>query len=312
MACHHPIPAYLGPGGKVHFANRKDSFGRLGLMHLRCGMCRGCKADHAREWAIRCYHESQLHNRACFITLTYSTEKLPANSSLDKRDLSLFFKRLRDKLDVRIRYFACGEYGEKKGRPHYHVCLFGWRPDNDDKLLVAISKKGNRQYGSKIISKCWGLGRAVWTNFDSSCARYTAHYTADKIKGLKKDEPDPETGLRPYEIIDRDGVIWKLCPEFQVSSLKPAIGLPWLEKNYREVFPADSVVMDGREYPPPRYYFQWLKKNVPALYEKVAKKRREHTKKRPYETGLRQLQKNQSREKKLDLLVRPTHKKDQS
>jgi hypothetical protein len=43
-----------------------------------------------------------------------------------KRDLQLFFKRLRKAYpDVKLRYFACGKYGEQFARPHYHVILFG-------------------------------------------------------------------------------------------------------------------------------------------------------------------------------------------
>ncbi len=47
---------------------------------------------------------------------------------LRKRDLQLFFKRLRKNLsrfsDAKIRYFAMGEYGPVHFRPHYHFLLF--------------------------------------------------------------------------------------------------------------------------------------------------------------------------------------------
>ena len=309
MACHHPIPAYLDGKGNVCFTNRKESLGRFGLLQLRCGMCHGCKADHAREWAIRCFHESQTTREACFVTITYEDTYLPPHGSLDKKDLQLFFKRLRKRLAPRrIRYFACGEYGSKKGRPHYHACIFGWRPNTRDSELVAISKTGNRQYRHAALDAAWqSKGRVTWATFDSSCARYTAHYTADKLKGFKKDEPDPETGLRPYEIMDRDGVIWNLTPEFQVESRKPGLGIPWLEKNWRELFPADSVVMDGREYPVPRGYFKWLKENQPEMYNQVAEKRRDAIKDMPYESGVRHIQKTQAQLAKLKRLVRPTH-----
>ena len=308
LACHHPIPAYLDAAGNVCFTNRKESLGRFGLLQLRCGMCFGCKADHAREWSIRCYHEAQRHRDSCFITLTYQEEFLPPHGSLDPRDLQLFFKRLRKALyPVKIRYFACGEYGEKKGRPHYHACVFGWRPDYLDSLLVAISKKGHRQYGSVVLSKAWGKGRVTWTEFDASCARYTAHYTADKLKGFKKDEPDPETGLRPYEIMDRDGCVWNLVPEFQRESRKPGLGIRWLEEHWREVFPADSVVMDGKEYPVPRAYFKWLKENQVEMYKRVAEKRRAAIKDQPYVPGIRHMQKTKAQIARLKRLVRPTH-----
>lgn len=68
-----------------------------------------------------------------FITLTYADENLPISRngyrSLCRRDLQLFFKRLRKAHSKgakrkSIKYFAVGEYGGKIGRPHYHVLLF--------------------------------------------------------------------------------------------------------------------------------------------------------------------------------------------
>ena len=44
--------------------------------------------------------------------------------SLNKSDLQKFFKRLRKLSSSRIRYYACGEYGGKGWRPHYHIILF--------------------------------------------------------------------------------------------------------------------------------------------------------------------------------------------
>lgn len=83
---------------------------------------------------------------AKFITLTYDTNNVPITPkgymALNKRDLQLFFKRLRkaqqsqtkndsvgNKNGYRlsgksIKYFAVGEYGGRTNRPHYHIILF--------------------------------------------------------------------------------------------------------------------------------------------------------------------------------------------
>lgn len=307
MACHNPIPAYLNTDGSVNFANRKESMGRFGLLTLRCGMCIGCKADHAREWSIRCYHESQLHEDACFVTLTYKDECLPPHGTLNPSDLRNWFKRLRKLVaPKRIRYFACGEYGEKKGRPHYHICLFGFQPAL--RIPVAKSSKGNLLFASPEFDQTWTMGHANWAHFETAAARYTAHYTADKIKGYKLDEIDPESGLKPYEVLDETtGDIWSLVPEFQRSSNKPGLGIKWLEKNWREIFPADTVVMDGREYPVPKAYWNWLRENKPDMAAIVREKRIKEIKDIPYEPGVRQMQRNKARSARLNQLVRPTH-----
>lgn len=305
MACHHPKPAYLSTEGKVTFVRREKALGSTGFIHVRCGMCLGCKADHARDWAIRCYHEAAMHEDSCFVTFTYDPAHLPPSGTLNKHDLQLFFKRFR-KQGHKIRYFAAGEYGTKKGRPHYHAILFGYRGIPTE--LARVSDKGHPQWRDRNITKAWHYGEATWGAFHETAASYVASYTADKLKSFAKDEPDPETGLRPYEVMGRDGVIYNLQPEFQLQSLKPAIGLRWLEKYWRDVFPADSVVMNGREYPPPRFYYKWLKENHSDVYQIVQGERKKQSASMPYETGETQYFKAQAKHAKLSQkMKRPLH-----
>jgi len=307
MACLYPKPAYLSHDGKVQFVRHGKALGKRGFIHIRCGMCNGCKADHARDWSIRCYHESQLHHTSCFVTLTYNPEHLPPSQSLDKRDLQLFWKKLRFYLPkLNLRYFACGEYGSKKGRPHYHAVIFGYQPSK--KYPVSISEKGHTQYTDPILAKAWGRGHVTFSDFDPANARYVAHYTADKLKSYASQTIDPETGLKPYERLDeKTGDIWKLCPEFQTSSLKPAIGLRWIQRHFAEVFPADSVVMDGKEYPPPRFYYEYIREAHPDLFEVVKAARREKSLLLPYEKGWRLHHQAQARMAKINQYNRPTH-----
>ncbi|MCE3047900.1 hypothetical protein LW137_00305 [Helicobacter sp. faydin-H23] len=79
-----------------------------------------------------------------FVTLTYSNEFLPSPPSVSKRELQLFLKRLRKALgDKKIRYYACGEYGDTFLRPHYHLIIFGM---------------GNTSEEVKLIEKIWNKG----------------------------------------------------------------------------------------------------------------------------------------------------------
>ena len=66
-----------------------------------------------------------MHPHNAYITLTYNDDHLPANGSLQPRDLQLFWKRLRKARTPGIRYYACGEYGDQTARPHYHAIIFG-------------------------------------------------------------------------------------------------------------------------------------------------------------------------------------------
>lgn len=99
-----------------------------------CGKCKVCLSRRAASWAFRLMYEERRALSAWFITLTYAPEFVPKTpkkwSTLRKRDLQLFFKRLR-RAHVRkygtnagIKYFAVGEYGGKFQRPHYHMVIF--------------------------------------------------------------------------------------------------------------------------------------------------------------------------------------------
>ena len=122
---------------------------------LRCGQCMECRLAYSREWAIRITHESQMHGSNCFLTLTYDDEHLPRYGQLVKRDLQLFFKRLR-KYAGRFRYVAAGEYGEQNRRPHFHAAIFGL-DFSGDRVLYATSVRGDNTFVSPLVGKAWGM-----------------------------------------------------------------------------------------------------------------------------------------------------------
>lgn len=84
---------------------------------IKCGQCMECRLAYSREWAIRITHEAAMHERNCFLTLTYDDDHLPKYGQLVKSDLQKFFKRLRHHFN--FKYVACGEYGERRRRPHF-------------------------------------------------------------------------------------------------------------------------------------------------------------------------------------------------
>jgi hypothetical protein len=97
-------------------------------MPLPCGKCPPCKKRRTSGWSFRLIKEGERSNSALFITLTYDTEFVPITSNgfmtLNLLDLQKFFKRLRKRTNEKIKYYAVGEYGSQKARPHYHIILF--------------------------------------------------------------------------------------------------------------------------------------------------------------------------------------------
>jgi len=217
-------------------------------VNLRCGQCHGCRLDKAREWALRCTHEAQLHEANCFVTLTYDDEHLPMNNgipTLRKQDFVLFMKRLRKKRDHRISFFQCGEYGSNTGRPHHHALLFNcdfadrylWRHSGDHAL-----------YRSQELEELWKGGHAEIGEIGFDSASYVARYTLKLKQNLKRGQ----------------------VPEYLTMSRRPAIGKLWIRKYATDVYPRDEcITRQGNRNRPPRYYDEQLKKNNPELYAEI-------------------------------------------
>lgn len=104
------------------------------FIEVPCGKCALCKEKKSREWSFRALCENNTSiSEPYFVTLTYNPRCVP-KQGLSKKDVQLFLKRLRirlDRLNIKhnIRYFAVGEYGKKCKRPHYHLIL--WNFPND-------------------------------------------------------------------------------------------------------------------------------------------------------------------------------------
>nr|WAE43872.1 MAG: replication initiator protein [Microviridae sp.] len=258
MSCLYPLPAYyssnLSPNGKFPLIvlPRTPSNLKQYSMRSSCGKCVSCRLRKSRDWAFRCMHEADMHERNCFITLTYNDAHLPPYGTLLKRDVQLFMKRLRKRFGEGIRYYYAGEYGPKLGRPHYHILLFGHNFDFD-KYKWMTSPAGFDLYRSPSLEEIWSIkGRSIGYSsvadltFDS--AGYVARYCMTKIGG--------DAALSHYSVFDSDTgeVLFDRLPEFNDMSRRSGIGSSWFDKHSSDVYPADHVIVKRREYPPPRYY----------------------------------------------------------
>lgn len=201
-----------------------------------------------------------MHKKNCFVTLTFSDEHLPNPPTLDVRDFQLFMKRLRKKFGSGIRFFHCGEYGSKYGRPHYHACLFNF--DFPDKKLWRVSE-GNNLYTSEILQELWEhKGYCIIGEVTFQSAAYVARYIMKKING--KDAADH------YEIYDLEtGELSQAKPEYVTMSRRPGIAAGWFEKYQSDVFPHDYVIVRGHKCKPPRYYDNILKNSLPFDFEEI-------------------------------------------
>lgn len=187
MPCFKPLDAFISKHYHPDTGKRSILFGVPGnvmafdSVKLPCGQCVGCRLERSRQWALRCMHESKLHDRNCFITLTYDEAHLPPDRGLHYRDFQLFMKRLRKRFGDNIRFYMCGEYGEKVGRPHFHACLFGH--DFDDKKLWSTTPAKSKLYRSESLEELWPNGFSSVGDVTFESAAYVARYITKKITG---------------------------------------------------------------------------------------------------------------------------------
>ena len=254
MGCNKPIrDAYRRRDGAVTF-NRADAWSDLRVT-IACGRCQGCRLEKSRQWAVRILHEKTMYEpEECrFITLTYDNKNLPDLGTLQIRDWQNFAKRVRKNLGP-FRFYHCGEYGDKRGRPHYHACTFGLRLN--DERYAGKTKTGHPSWTSDTLDLTWGKGRTLIGEMTFETAAYVARYVMKKVGGQKKEDGH-------YDVIDENTgeVLGEKQPEYATMSRggtggKGGIGKGWYEKYKRDIYKEgrDEIIINGHKARPPKYY----------------------------------------------------------
>lgn len=208
-------------------------------MTVNCGYCMSCRINRASEWSLRIMNEYDDWNRGIFVTLTYDNEHLPENYSLVKSDLQKFFKRLRKNLgpERKIKYFACGEYGEKRSRPHYHAIILGLDELDHD-----------------YVNQSWKFGLIDFGTVTHQSTSYVASYTTKKIGSSHNTTKD-----KLYYINERK-------PPFQLVS--QGFGLNFAKKHEERLKNDLFISLNGKKKPLPRYYRRKLGITIDDYREK--------------------------------------------
>lgn len=269
MPCYHTLLAYQLQGmnektGKSIIVFKEPSDKIYKKIYLPCNNCIGCRIDRSRSWALRCVHESSLHKENSFITITYNDENAPADGSLNKKDFVDFLKRFRKTIHPKkIRFFHCGEYGEKLKRPHHHACIFGY--DFPDKIFWT-QKKGIRLYRSAMLEQLWPYGFSSIGDVSYESAAYVARYVMKKIVG--------DSAIEHYTKVNEEtGEITLLEPEYITMSRRPGIAKHWFEKFKNDCYPKDQVTVNGKKNQIPKYYDKLYEIEFPEKLKKIKEKR---------------------------------------
>lgn len=251
-------------------------FGRI--VYLPCGNCLACRRERRQELTLLQCCEASLHEDNWFLTLTYDDyiciekEGLPPYS-LNRDHLSSFLELMRKYAKYHgeeFRFFACGEYGGKTERPHYHLSIFGLSPAllglGVDKALSkarrenlynrgssgwvgveTVDDNGNPYWQSPIVSARWPWGSHKLYRASRETYQYVAGYVTKKLTGERAKD------------FRRSGRV----NEFQVQS-RPSIGYPWFLKYEsslsnigKETLVNDCLSIAGVTWKTPRIFDRW-------------------------------------------------------
>lgn len=202
---------------------------QLETFPIPCGQCIGCRLDYSRRWADRLMAEATLHEKNCFLTLTYDDDHLPPKRdgspyhSLVKSHMSEFMKNLRKRRGAGLRFFGVGEYGEINNRPHFHIILFG--DDFSDDRKYNFTKNGFQHWVSptlydpeNIRHGAWKYGLVDIANVSWQSCAYVARYCVKKLKG---------DGAAQYKELNYE-------PEFALMSRNPGIAKDYFEEHFEQ------------------------------------------------------------------------------
>lgn len=141
-----------------------------------CGKCPLCIARRVSSWSFRLMQEMKTSSNAHFLTLTYGITNARFTRkgfmTIEKKELQLFFKRLRKAhekeakekgtVPPKIKYYAVGEYGGRTLRPHYHAIVFN--------------------ASVHLIQSAWNLGHVHYGSVSGASIGYTLKYMSKKGK----------------------------------------------------------------------------------------------------------------------------------
>lgn len=300
MSCYHPLAAvktgFLTDKGKDEWKviskfnpELESEFFDEDFALVPCGKCLGCRLDYSRRWADRMVMElDHFKGKALFLTLTYNDDHVPKvfeydeetgecldtvkTFTLQKKDLQDFLKRLRKKYsDRECKFYACGEYGERYMRPHFHIVLFGLSFEDFPKKhikQVGFNEFNDPYYTVEEIQNLWSIcldrknkiydpiGFVCVSEVSYKTMAYVARYTQKKFLNAN--------GLL-YEMLGKD-------PEFATMSRNPGIGKRFFD-DHPEFLGMDNIyINDGSESKKislTKDYLLVLEKTNPELYNEI-------------------------------------------
>lgn len=173
--------------------------------------------------------EAALYTCNAFVGLSYSEFWLPGRDispggNLVRKHLVDFVKRLRWRLDEKIRVFYCGEYGDQTQRAHFHLIIFNypacrWGQTRHKRVFCCES--------CQLLQDLWPMGEIHSEGTSAAAFEYVAGYVTKKL--TRKDDErlmgrNPEFGGMSKGI--GKGMIPRLAKQWLETAKGPQDDVP--------------------------------------------------------------------------------------
>lgn len=234
---------------------------------VACRSCDYCVGRRVRSWCHRAMMEKATSPHTFVVALTYNEETEHSRRSaqmFDYQDVSDFIKRLRRRMDYHLKakgalsFIAAGEQGDRYGRCHWHIVLFGsadflslgewkgpWGVVTEKKDIVSPVTIGAGQ--AKHWNRSWDLwphGFVVVQEPDYGGMRYALAYAL-------KDQ----FNVRNTQGTARQGKAEVFGTGYLAMSKKPPIGARFIDdylaqcRSGNYVPPSRKLTIPGVTYP---------------------------------------------------------------
>lgn len=142
------------------------------FIEVSCGRCPVCVMRKRNDLKNKMLLEQSCYDvPPIFLTLTYRDSDLPEDG-VSVRDVQLFLKRFRSYVSYhypnfsKFRYICFSEYGSLRGRPHYHLLIFG----------LSLASPRDVLYLNRDMFTCWTKGFTYARLCDHGCFNYVSKY----------------------------------------------------------------------------------------------------------------------------------------
>lgn len=232
MRCEHPITVK----GKL----------------VSCGKCLSCRSANTNNWIARFMCESDAFKRGAFFgTLTYNDESLPEGGNLDEKAVALYWKRVKKELGlygIGFVYTYCGEYGTRRGRPHYHFICAGMSDGSATDVQISKFKEVLERQWCSHNKNSFVYIQEIRT--PEASIRYLINYT-NKVCGWYAIHP----GESKVDFTKRTGLV---APFVRFSQ---GISKDYYKNNKDKLATAEYLQFGKHKFCIPRYFRKQLERD---------------------------------------------------